>query len=750
MVEANWARKNEILKALAEPESRMPEIAGRFNISRGTVYHTLNEFTNVFRLTEEENDFPRKLLRYFSINLPEDAEPLNESDIRSLRHFVEKAKKKEMMEDEMDSIPSDYNNTNTNNGNDNSYRAQTIGMSQSHTVGGQERFDTTTEEGLLRSILYKAKNVNPGAIERFIELYDLSKKHFSANPQALQQLMMHIFGPAFGSDAFTIFMNTRGQYVSDTVQPSGGGYGGGGGMNPMMMAMMMSMANGGGQNMAQMLPLLMQSGGSMGGGNGGQMGDMMGMMMMTQMNKAAEKQAQQEKFDQMMNMMMLRMIGGTMDSRNASDISSGNFMVQEILDKDKNVKERQLVPMSTVLSNPMMMGGMFKQPQDETTQMVLKNALDEKSKAWEIMASANQPLNQILMTLLGNFQSKNDPIAQFGQLMEIRDKYMGGGGQVDPEIEKMKIDLQLATQQQNFQLEQMKHQWDMEREEKKAGAENVKSWMSMIGQVGEKLAAPAMAMVAGSMGKGGMMSPGAGPSPAGLPPLGAGPQPVKPGDITRPQPQTQGLSPEGIQFGTPDPDHSGSGLFPDSMYPQQSRQQEMDPQVMMMMAKQQEQAQALTQAQAEIHRLRSVIVQEQHTAKHQQQPAFSKDQLTKMSTDKLQEIKESLQDNERSTEQLRMALEAELSDREWLSSTPELEAFDREEANKIAKKNQEEEEQVDPEVIKATEQEEVDELPEEEPTQGEIDEVIEQEPEPEPQPNPEFTNKKAGRKSKTS
>ena len=497
--------------------------------------------------------------------------------------------------------------------------------------------------------------------------------------------------------------------------------------------------------MAQILPLMMQMQQNGNGGGGGGMGDVMGMMMMSQMNKQAEKQAQQEKFDQMMNMMMLKMIGGTMDSRSQVDASSGNFMVQEVLDKDKNVKERHLLPMATVMSNPMMMGGFFRPQTDETTQMVLKNALDEKSKAWEMIATANQPLNQILMTLLGNFQSKNDPVAQFAQLMDIRDKYMGGGMQVDPEIEKMKIDLQLATNQQNMQLEQMKHQWDMEREEKKAGSENVKSWMSMIGQVGEKLATPAMALIAGGMGQGkaGLLNAGGGaPGPGGLPPLGSGPQPVKPGDIARPQP-----SQEQSMFGVPDPDHNQHLLGPDPIMPQQHGEGGgMDPAMMMLMAKQQESDKALQNAMAEIHRLRSVIVQEQHTKQHQAVPVIDKKQLSNMSETKLKEILESLKDNESNTEQMRIALEAELSDREWLSAN----ATDAADLEPLPRQvEQPEEEPVAPEIIEATQQETVEELPgDEPPTQQEIDDAMEVESEPVVEETTEETTTKKTRRKK--
>lgn len=570
-------------------------------------------------------------------------------------------------------------------------------------------FDVTTEEGLLRAILYKAKNVNPGAIERFIEAYDLNKKHFTANPAALQSLMQHTFGPAYGSDAFQMFMSSRGQYVADAA-PTPGYQNGGGGMNPMLMMMMLS-----GGNMSQMLPLLMQNPQAMSGG--GAMGDMMNMMMMSEFKKQNEKKEQQEQFDRIMNVMMLKMIGGTMDSRTQMDAASGNFMVNEILDKNNNVTKRELVPMATILSNPLMAGGIFgKSGTDETTQLVLKNALDEKSKAYELMMQQNQPLNQILMTMISNFQSKNDPIAQFSQLMDMKDKFIGSGApQIDPEIEKMKIDLQLAMRQQDFTLEQMKHNWEVEKEEKKAGAENVKSWMSMIGQVGEKLAAPAMSMIAGGMGRGGMLPGGGQPGPGGLPPLGA--QPVKPGGITTPpsQPQPQPRQ-EGIPFGTPDPDHNQHLLPPDQM---QRQGEQMDPQLMMMIAKQQEQANALQAAMSEIHRLRSIIVSENGQQQHQHQPypEVDKKNLENMSTEKIKEILEDLRNSENNTERERMLLENELSDREWLDSPPpEVEEYDRQEAQKIAdRQDEDEDEPSESELAAMTDQERVDELPVDEP-----------------------------------
>lgn len=697
---SSWIRKIEILKAATDPEAQLRTIASRFNVSSGTVWNTLNEFTSIYQLTEEESDFPRKLLKMYNINLPEEggSDKLDESDIRNLRHYVERARKREVGDEELDSIPKDFNTV----------RSGQPGMSYGQpTQTPDKNFDKTTEEGFWRSILYSAKNVNPQATERFINLYQTGKKFYMANPQALLDLMRHMFGPGFGGDAFTLFMNSKGQYVGDMATGSEPSFQQGG-MDPMMLMMLMS---GGGGGMAQMLPLMMQQGG-MGGAGGGQMPQAMQMMMMQELKKQSEKKDQQEQFDKIMNIMMLKMIGGTMDSRTQMDAASGNFMVNEILDKDRNVTKRELVPMATILSNPLMAGGIFgKGGTDETTQAVLRNALEEKKSMMEMYMQQSQPMAQIMTSLLTNFQQKNDPVSMISTLMDIQDKFIKpSGNQVNPEIERMKMDLQLALSQQNMTLEQMKHNWDMEREEKKAGSENVKSWMSMIGQVGEKLAAPAMQIVAGGMGKGGMMNAAAGGQPpgpgGGLPPLGSQP-PVKPGGIETPRapPQQGGM---GVSLGVPDPDHN-SHLIPDPQPQQRQQGGEMDPQMIMMLSKMEQLEKVNVQYMNEINRLRQLYMSEQQPQqKPQVEPVVSKEELAKFSTEQINEMLENIKDNDQGLERMKHILEAEISDRDWLSSTP---PDDEDEPPRKQTKSEDEA----PKMEESLEEEHLDELPIDEP-----------------------------------
>ena len=50
---ASWQRKIEILKAATDQDVNLREIASRFNVSKATVWNTLNDFTSAYQLTED-------------------------------------------------------------------------------------------------------------------------------------------------------------------------------------------------------------------------------------------------------------------------------------------------------------------------------------------------------------------------------------------------------------------------------------------------------------------------------------------------------------------------------------------------------------------------------------------------------------------------------------------------------------------------------------------------------------------------
>ena len=56
-----------------------------------------------------ESDFPRKLLKFYNVGLPDGVTPLDADDIRMLRRHVERVRRREVSEDEIETFPSDDN-----------------------------------------------------------------------------------------------------------------------------------------------------------------------------------------------------------------------------------------------------------------------------------------------------------------------------------------------------------------------------------------------------------------------------------------------------------------------------------------------------------------------------------------------------------------------------------------------------------------------------------------------------------------
>jgi hypothetical protein len=108
-------------------------------------------------------------------------------------------------------------------------------------------------------------------------------------------------------------------------------------MDPMMMAMMMG---GGGGNM---LPLLMMGGGGM---NNSAIQQMLVMQMSKDAQKRQEKEAQNEQFDKIMQVMMMKMVGSSMDEKKPFDPTQSPipYSIQEQFDENGRSKGRVYQP----------------------------------------------------------------------------------------------------------------------------------------------------------------------------------------------------------------------------------------------------------------------------------------------------------------------------------------------------------------------------------------------------------------------
>ena len=87
------ARNKILLKEIAtNPQSRIPETARELGISRSQTYSILKEFSEAWIITEDEPNFPAKLLYLYNENkaLPEDCPRLTDHEIRQLKPVVDK------------------------------------------------------------------------------------------------------------------------------------------------------------------------------------------------------------------------------------------------------------------------------------------------------------------------------------------------------------------------------------------------------------------------------------------------------------------------------------------------------------------------------------------------------------------------------------------------------------------------------------------------------------------------------------
>jgi len=73
--------KIQILKTASEYKLTVGDIAERLSYKNTKIIHVLEEFNNVCTLTEPEHDFPRKLLKYYNVNIPSKKDKLTFRDM---------------------------------------------------------------------------------------------------------------------------------------------------------------------------------------------------------------------------------------------------------------------------------------------------------------------------------------------------------------------------------------------------------------------------------------------------------------------------------------------------------------------------------------------------------------------------------------------------------------------------------------------------------------------------------------------
>jgi hypothetical protein len=311
---ATWQKMVHFYKELANnPEASHDEIARQVGISRTMGYSYLDDLKTAWAVTNDDANFPRKLLLYHNHHLPQGADQLNEDDIERLKPLILTAINSKEAEAPMDmGIPAP------------SYTSMgDYGAPASKTP------DVGTNEGLLKTILLKMRYVSPGTIERFLENYRLNEEDFERRPETLLAYMNNQFGPGQGTAAFNIFKTTQGKYVDQGMAM--GQFNQGSSMDPMMLMALMQ----GGGGMSAMLPMLMQQ-------NGGRIDPMMMAMISQQSQREQQRRDQQDMMDKALQISMLRMVGGSMEDRNPLNpymmgmggMGMPGWQIQEVLDSN--------------------------------------------------------------------------------------------------------------------------------------------------------------------------------------------------------------------------------------------------------------------------------------------------------------------------------------------------------------------------------------------------------------------------------
>ena len=537
-----FQKKVAFLKEVAmDPDANITSIAKGMGLGRSTAYNYLQEFTKVWVVTEIDKDFPKKILILYNRYLPKDFDKLTKTEVERLQKIVNRIAKRD-----------EYQSGTTINADSLNTDATTTTVMENYGPNRSDP-DLGTDELLLRNILSNMRYVQPQNIQRFLNAYSMSKEEWNTRPDLMLEHMKQMFGPGAGQTAFTNFQTLRGKYVADTPKQGND-----------MMPLIMAMAMGGGGNMAAMLPMLM---GGNGGGGGNSATDAIMMSIMSQQSQREQaKKDQQEMMDKAMQVAMLKLVSGSMDDKRPMDpyAYGGQMYVQEVLDENRNVKSRNLIPMSPNMPfNPMMNN------QNDLMGIILKNALDEKTKMMEAQMNYNKPITDLFMQMIPNFRSNSNPVEQLGQLRQaFPDLFERKQDQAQPfdlNVYKLKFDTDLAIMAQKVELKKMEHTWRLEELDRTTQQENAKGWMQMLDSFGEKLGGPIAGALIQGMG-GGLLSkqnqvPGPQPGqvmridPQTGRPIPAGPPGVPPG-LARPMneqgPHQQGPNPLGpMQIPTP-------------------------------------------------------------------------------------------------------------------------------------------------------------------------------------------------------
>lgn len=466
------ARKIDFLRTVGQnPDKSIEQLGRELQLTHTSAHRWLEEFIQNAVMTDNEKDFPRKLLLYYNKGLPEGEEGLGPQDVQNLRGFIDDYYEHNLprQEEPINNVEQSNSTMSYNNGTN-------------FDASAFLKKDMSTDGGLLRQLLNNAKFVHPAAIDRFIDQYELNKPNFDKDPTALLEYMKHVFTNAQGEQIWKIFQQSRGRFVygadGQPKQP---------GMDPAQMMLMMSMMGGGNVNPAMM---------SMMNTPGADPNLMMNTMMMSMMaNKAAKeeaKQAQAEQFERITQTLMLKMVGGSIDDKrpyfDQMGMGMGGMMgpptMREVLDEGGRVKARDYIPNFQ---------GQHAQGNDPMSVMMMGKLMDANTQLMMKATDSSKTPLEILTTMIPFFKDQGNAATQLAGIMDTVNKVAPGfferrnEPQGGLEVYKLKFDTELAMQAQKIELAKMEHMWEVDKMDKQASADNAKNWLQMIQTFGSNI-----------------------------------------------------------------------------------------------------------------------------------------------------------------------------------------------------------------------------------------------------------------------
>ena len=538
----NKIRRIDFLKVIgSNPDRKVMDISKEFSMSQSAAYNAINEFIFNYIQTDEDKEFPSRLLAYYNKDVTNPDEQLNVTDVQQLKHFVDDYYSKHLPGGDLSGktqevsdvyIPAEIPQDNYNNPTvEQSYSR----MSQPPPQGPQfnqgqfQKNDLSQDAGFLRTLLTNAKYVHPSIIDRFISQYDLNKEVFDRDPLSLLDIMKHMFTNQQGEQIWKLFQKGRGKFVygaDGSLHPGPQAQ-----MDPNLMMMMMNFMNqgGGGMNPAMMMPMMQQMGGGGQPGMGGMdPNSMMMMMMMQQMGQKSQKDQQKqdtnEMFEKLIQAIMLKMVGGATDEKKPWDIygmMGGGMMpgmmgpptVQEVMDPNGRVTQRNIVPS---------FGMGQQQHQDPILTTVLNNTMNTNTQLLMKLTEVGKTPTDILLGMIPYFKDSGNATLQLSNMIKTMNEiapgfFTKGGAQQDAqniEIARLKFDTDLAMQAQRLELSKMEHTWRIDEMDRKANNENASNWMHMIENLGGSFTEKIAPALMEGLGKGGLL-PGGKPGQGG-------------------------------------------------------------------------------------------------------------------------------------------------------------------------------------------------------------------------------------------